>query len=183
VQDLPAVVTRLRACDLLLLLTILIALYTDCRWQKIFNWLTLPAVLAGWNLHAWFGGWSGLGDSLLGFLCGFLPALAVYAVKGIKGGDVKLIAAIGALGRARFLGSALLGTALAGGLLSLLWTAAHGTLRPTVRQVGAAITVACVPGLAMDRPLHESHSPPLPYGVAIAAGTLSCLFLPQWRPF
>jgi prepilin peptidase CpaA len=183
VQDLNAVALHFGACDLILLLTVLIALYTDCRWQKICNWLTLPAVLAGWTLHAWFGGWSGLGDSLLGFLCGLLPALAVYAVKGIKGGDVKLIAAIGALGGARFLGSALIGTALAGGLLSLLWAAAHGTLVPTVRQVGAAVRVACVPGLAMDRPLHDSHSPPLPYGVAIAAGTMFCLFLPQWRPW
>jgi prepilin peptidase CpaA len=179
VIHLPIAGTPFGACDLALLATVLVATYTDCRWQRIYNWLTLPAILLGWTLHAWLGGIWGLGDSLLGFVVAFGPALVVYQLKGIKGGDVKLIAAIGALGGSHFLPGALLATALCGGVLSLLWTAWHGTLGKTVGQVGQAVRVALVPGMQLARPLHESHSPPLPYGVAIAAGTLTCLFLPH----
>jgi prepilin peptidase CpaA len=180
--DISGVAPGFGACELALLVTVLIAVYTDCRWQRIFNWLTLPAILLGWGLHAWLGGWWGLGDSFLGFLAGFGLALVVYLLKGIKGGDVKLIAAIGALGGIRFLGGALIGTALCGGVVSLIWALAHGTLGRTVAQVGQAVRCALVPGLQLTRPLHQSYSPPLPYGVAITAGTLLCLFLPQWRP-
>jgi prepilin peptidase CpaA len=180
--DIPGAVSSFDAYDWALLATVLIAVYTDCRWQRIFNWLTLPAILLGWGLHAWIDGWWGLGDSLLGFLAGFGVALVVYLLKGIKGGDVKLIAAIGSLGGLVFLGGALLGTALCGGLVSLIWALSHGTLGKTIVQVGQAIRVALVPGLQLTRPLHQSYSPPLPYGVAITAGTLLCLLLPQWRP-
>lgn len=179
--DISVVMASFGTYELALLVTVLIAVCTDCLWQRIFNWLTLPAILIGWGLHARLDGWWGLGDSLLGFLVGFGLAFVVYQMKGIKGGDVKLIAAIGALGGFKFLVGALLGTAICGGVVSLLWTLLHGTLGRTVVQVVQAVRCALVPGLQLTRPLHQSYSPPLPYGVAITAGTLLCLFLPEWR--
>lgn len=181
--DLSCVGRALTPADVAMVVTVLIAAYTDCRWQRIFNWLTLPAVVVGWGLHAWCDGWSGLGSSLLGFLAGFAVAFVIYQCQGIKGGDVKLIAAIGALGGIGCLGGALVGTALCGGVLSLAWALWHGTLGRTVRHVGLAMRCALVPGLQLTRPLHQSYSPPLPYGVAISAGTLLAVVLPLWpRP-
>lgn len=181
--DLSGLLPPFNASEYCLMATVLIAVVTDCAEQKIFNWLTFPAMLLGLVLHACLGGLWGLGDSLLGFLCGFVPVLPVYARGGLKGGDVKLFAAIGALGGTCFALAALLASAIAGGVLSVLWALMHGQLRNTMGQVGQAVRVAMVPGLQLTRPLHESHTPPLPYGVAITTGTLVCLLMPSFRPF
>ncbi len=89
-----------------------IATWTDFRWRKIFNWLTYPAILTaiGLNLLGSLayvaGGFSGdflnrlgligFSQSVLGFLtCGGI-LLACYVFFPVGGGDVKLMAALGA---------------------------------------------------------------------------------------
>lgn len=104
-----------------------VAAATDFRRRKIYNWTTYPGILLalGINVVATLLeqngllaseqaertlGEVGLEESLLGFLlCGALM-LVCYVAFGVGGGDVKLMAMIGA-----FLG-------LERGLETLLWT-------------------------------------------------------------
>lgn len=130
---------------------LLIATVTDLRRRKIYNWLTYPGILAAvavnaagslWESHsaaatAWKSriGWVGLTDSVLGLLlCGGCMVVC-YALFRIGGGDVKLMAMVGAwLGVER-------------GLETLLWTivlTAAVALVVLIWRVGALRLVARV---------------------------------------
>src|SRR5205823_3980094 len=98
---------------LLLLLTAMAAV-TDLRCHKIYNWTTYPGIILALAVNTFENGWDndypGLKDSLLGFsACGGLM-LVSYVFFSIGGGDVKLIAMVGA-----FLG-------LEQGVEAVLWT-------------------------------------------------------------
>ena len=97
----------------LLLVLMVIAVVTDVRSHKIYNWTTYPGIILAFFVHAFREGLEadpGLDGSLKGFaLCGGLM-LVCFLFFGVGGGDVKLIAMIGA-----FLG-------LEAGVETLLWT-------------------------------------------------------------
>lgn len=98
---------------------LLIAAVTDIRSHWISNRLTYPGILLGLGLNS--AGWGGLGNgwpatesALLGFLaCGGLMVVA-FVFFEIGGGDVKLLAMMGA-----FLG-------VERGIEALLWTFSLG---------------------------------------------------------
>ncbi len=85
---------------ILLFGALLLATITDIRRRKIPNYITFTTALLAFVMHAWLGGLSGLGASLLAFAVWFALGFAFYAIgpgRGIGGGDIKLIMAIGAL--------------------------------------------------------------------------------------
>ncbi len=132
----------------LLLVLLLVSTYTDVRWRTIYNWNTYPGILIGlgwnivgsllvldpqvWGVVPWY-------DSVLGFLaCGFVMLICfVFFAGGVGGGDIKLLAMIGA-----FLGvnkgfEAMLWTFVLGGAMALIilvwrvgiWKLFHHCLR------------------------------------------------------
>lgn len=77
------------------------AAVSDARGGTIPNWLTLPTLAAAPLVAWWLVGSSAFGTALAGALvCGLVPLLLFRAGAG-GGGDVKLLAALGALGGAR----------------------------------------------------------------------------------
>ncbi|MEK4853922.1 A24 family peptidase [Paenibacillus sp. FSL H7-0756] len=72
------------------------ALFTDIRWMRIPNWITLPALIGGLLLQMIINGWQGLLFSLCGSGAGFVLLLIMYFTGAVGAGDVKLFAAIGA---------------------------------------------------------------------------------------
>ena len=79
-----------------------VAVITDLKDGKVYNWLTLPAILLGWLLNLYLQGLSGLGYSLVATLLGIL----LYMPGGVFGligmGDVKLLGALGAIGGSNY---------------------------------------------------------------------------------
>ena len=73
-----------------------ICVVTDLRERRIPNVITLPMILIGILYMGIFNGWSGLGASILGMFLISFPYVIVFALGGMGGGDVKLMAAIGA---------------------------------------------------------------------------------------
>jgi prepilin peptidase CpaA len=71
-----------------------IAAYTDTRFWKIPNKLTVPFFVMGLIYQVAFWGWNGLGDGLGGFALGFGTYLLLFLVAGGGGGDVKLMGSI-----------------------------------------------------------------------------------------
>ncbi|RME27397.1 MAG: prepilin peptidase [Deltaproteobacteria bacterium] len=142
------------------LVTVAIAVYTDVRYQKIYNWLTLPAAavgmlvqLAGWGWGGVFA--SGLSSSITGAaFCAVVFGVFAYWRRGFGMGDVKLLAALGA--QAGFLPvlKLVMYAAIIGAMLSLLW-------------VGVGIFTG---GGNPDS--RGSGLPRLPYAIAIALGTV-----------
>jgi prepilin peptidase CpaA len=81
----------------IVLIIALISGYTDLRYRKIFNLVTLPAMGLGLILQVVFFGFSGLLSALLGFLIGFVFFFLFYIFGGMGAGDVKLMGALGIL--------------------------------------------------------------------------------------
>jgi prepilin peptidase CpaA len=88
-----------------------IAAVTDFRRQKIYNWTTYPGILVGLGLQGLEGGWPAFEDGLWGLLaCGGVMLACFVFFPDLGGGDVKLIAMLGA------------GLGLNDGILAMLWT-------------------------------------------------------------
>jgi len=100
----------------ILLAFLSVAAVTDLREHKIYNWNTYPGIVAGLILNTVTEGWTGFEQSSLGFLvCGAVMLLC-FVLFTVGGGDVKLIAMMGA-----FLG-------LEKGVEAMLWTFVLGAV-------------------------------------------------------
>jgi prepilin peptidase CpaA len=142
-----------------------VAIVTDWRWQRIPNQLTYPTMVVGLVLGlvegipgAPFGG--GALDHLAGLVAAFLVCYPFYAAGGLKAGDAKMLMAIGAVRGARFLLTAALYGALAGGVLALILIAMR-RLAPPETEV--------------RDPFWRLMKSRIPYGVALGAGALIAL--------
>ena len=90
----------------------------DLRRRAISNWISVTGLAAGLIYHAVKYGLRGLALSAAGAAIGFAIFLVVYLMGGMGGGDLKLMAAFGALlGPAGILTAALL-TAIIGGVMA-----------------------------------------------------------------
>lgn len=161
------------SAQVLLLLLLIVAAVTDLRDRKVYDWSTLPAMAFGLTL-AWASG--GPGKLWLHFFWGFVPAVVVFGLAvwagGMGMGDLKLMAAIGAIGGFPFVLQAIFWSCLAGCLLALGKLAWKGLLwRGLARSLRFAFTLR-----RRDDPSDEPIKEKIPYGVAIAAGTLFAWF-------
>src|SRR5262245_26585197 len=73
------------------------AAVTDVRSRRIPNWITVGGFAAGLFLNVALYGLAGLKASLLGFGLALLIHLPLFAFRVTGGGDVKLMAATGAI--------------------------------------------------------------------------------------
>ncbi|RCK79982.1 MAG: Type IV prepilin peptidase TadV/CpaA [Candidatus Ozemobacter sibiricus] len=79
-----------------------VAMVTDVRTGKIYNWLTFPMMVSGWLAHFLWAGVSGLAWSMAATLLGIALYLwlALFGLIGM--GDVKLLGGIGAWGGCQY---------------------------------------------------------------------------------
>jgi prepilin peptidase CpaA len=68
----------------------------DLRARRIPNWITFSLMLAGFAQSFTWARTVGPVDALLGFLTGFGLTFILYGLGGMGGGDVKLLAGLGA---------------------------------------------------------------------------------------
>jgi Flp pilus assembly protein protease CpaA len=83
-----------------LLVALCVSTITDLRQRKIFNFATFPAALLGFVIHGWMGGGLMLLSSFLGFAIWLAVGIAAWSAfrgEGLGAGDVKMVAAMGAL--------------------------------------------------------------------------------------
>src|ERR1700693_231262 len=111
----------------LVLLVTRAAIY-DIRFRRIPNWLVLTGLVLGLGLNTFLFRWSGARASLLGIGLAFLIYFPLYLMRGMGAGDVKLMAAIGAIvGAANWFGIFVV-SALLGGLVALIVLLVRGRL-------------------------------------------------------
>jgi len=152
---------------------------SDVRTRRVPNTLTFGAALAAFGWSAAASGLHGLETSLLGWVTGLLIFLPIFALRGIGGGDVKLLAAIGAwLGPIGAVETAL-GGAIAGGVLAVgvgIW---RGYLREAVRNIFAMLAVwrtvgpASIPSVTLE----GTRGPRIAYALPIALGAFIAMWL------
>jgi prepilin peptidase CpaA len=150
----------------------------DLRSRRIPNVLTLGAAAAGLVYHLSTGGFVGLGQSTLGWLVGVLMFILPFALRGLGGGDVKLVAALGAWigpSDAIWLG---LYSAIAGGVMGIAVAIAHGYCRTAFRNVRLLLCHWRVAGLKAvpELTLDGSKAPKLAYAVPIFVGMVATVW-------
>jgi prepilin peptidase CpaA len=171
--------------DLLLLFDALAvaitAAITDVQQRRIPNWLTYSAMAAGALLRSYFFGWHGLLTALGACLLVGGIVMVFYAVRAMGAGDLKLLAALGSIVGPHYAINILLATGIAGGGLALMYAVYHGRLRTTLTNVGSVFRFHAWAGLQAHPELNLDNPAAirLPYGLAIAAGTLYA-FVTAW---
>jgi prepilin peptidase CpaA len=162
---------------LLLLALAVICVITDLWKARIFNAVTYPAIAAGLMLQVAAHGVPGLWSALAGFAVGFFPPFLLFALGGIGGGDVKLLAAVGTIAGAAPATEALILGFLFGGVFALAKLAWHGVLFASLWRALKAMAGFVVPGIRRT-PLVELGRPSytIRFGVSIALGTIAMLW-------
>ncbi|MDB5073756.1 MAG: Prepilin peptidase CpaA [Candidatus Eremiobacteraeota bacterium] len=149
------------APTIVLLLATFAAAATDVRSRKIPNVITACAAVAAIAVHVPAGP-AAIATCVLAMAAAFLAGSVAFSAGWFGGGDVKLIAAC--CGIAGFPAAVwlVLDILIAGAVLALVTAAARGRLVALVRSTAAVA--------ARGTPVGEV---PLPYAVAIAAGSIA----------
>jgi len=172
----------------------IVAVYTDVRWNKIHNALTAPFALLGLCLMAiggalgdatalgqWpdqpvVGALGGVATSLLGialgvgawFLCNLLGRI-------LGAGDSKLLATIGALQGPSFLGYAMLATAMIGGVLAIIVALWRGYLQKSLATLVSSLYTRIFHRTPIDIKTAAPEAR-LPYAIPICLGALCSIY-------
>ena len=163
--------------DMTLLAFVCACCAIDLRTRRIPNALSGTAALLGVALNALHAGAPGLLWSVAGFALMLSVLLAPFALGGLGGGDVKMMAAVGA-----FLGPrlALLGLTagmILGGVVMALHLVRLGRLAEKLAALAAMVRATVITRSAAN--LKISAADPgaisLPYSLPLGLGTLAVL--------
>ncbi len=162
----------------LVLLVIAAATY-DLRFRRIPNWLNLAGVILGFGLNAVLFQLSGTAEAGEGLLLALAVYLPLYLLRGMGAGDVKLMAAVGALVGPGNWFQIFIATALLGGAAAGLFALMKGRLRETLCNLYFLLTdLVSLRAPYRTNPqldFRSAGSLSLPHGVLIALGSFAFL--------
>ncbi len=158
---------------------LIIGAIIDLCTQKIPNFLTFPAMVAGLVYHTVTSGWHGMIFSFSGLMVGTAIFLIPYMMGGMGAGDAKLMGAVGSIIGLKGIFYASLLTAITGGIYALVlfllniqflksFFSRHILTAKTFSHTGKFIPIPAD---------NAEKRPKLCYGVAIAIGTLFYMLL------
>jgi prepilin peptidase CpaA len=170
----------------LLVVLILIAAVYDWKYRRIPNWLTLTGVVVGLGANVMLAGISGAWLSVSGAGLALLIYLPLYALRALGGGDVKLMAAIGALVGPFVWWWIFVYTALIGGVIALVVIVTRGRFQRTFKNLGMIVlSLVRLRRPADTNPELDVRTAPrshkLPHAVTIAVGAVAYLILGPLR--
>ena len=146
---------------------LLSVLYTDIRSRLIPNIITLPAICSGILFHFFLSGWSGGAlFALKGVLTGGGLLIFLFVLGGMGGGDVKLMAALGAWLGAWAIIKVFIYGAAAGAVIAL-FLVIFKKKKITMTRVWNDLVYFAITGKRVPVSGHEDG---FPYSVPIAAG-------------
>lgn len=160
---------------MVLLMLLVSAVVSDMRSHRIPNKLILAGLVLALFVQFHSAGITGLGNSALGFLLGFVIFMPLYALGGMAAGDVKLMAMAGsfftpnqALWMAFF-------SLVAGGLCGVLIILVRGQLWMTLSRYWLMVMARA----HIEPAENEVAGKPFPYSIAVLMGSLMGFV---WQP-
>lgn len=152
------------------------AVWFDLRFRRIPNALTVAGLVVALLLRSVSGGGS-LADGFAGAGLAVVLALLPFAFGLLGGGDVKLLGAVGGFMGAKHLFGALLAIAIVGGVLALVEALRRRAVLGVVSRSVAAVKHLMLFGrFGVGLTLESPEAITIPYGVAIAVGSLAWWF-------
>jgi prepilin peptidase CpaA len=160
------------------------ACVTDVRTRRIPNALVIVIVACGLGFSLATRPFPGsVGESLMGLGLGFAVWIGFWLAGVMGAGDVKFFAAIGTWLGPAMTWRAALTAALVGGILAVAMLVRSRTLRPAVRRIALGLSAGSLGVLgAQDAPGSRARRH-LPYGVALALGSLLVAWFPTVIPW
>ncbi|HEU5314775.1 MAG TPA: A24 family peptidase [Chloroflexota bacterium] len=155
------------AIDTVLVAGLLYAVFTDLRARRISNKLTYPTMLFGLVANTALYGWEGFGHAWMGWGVGLGVMLIPFLLRAMGAGDVKLVAAIGAVKGPEFVLLAALYACVTGGLLAIFYLYRERRVTNTFKYLAFGWLWA----LKGNGPKAGA----IPYAPAIAAGVVLAL--------
>jgi prepilin peptidase CpaA len=149
------------------------AVFTDVRTRRIPNMLTGMLAAAGLGLAVGGGIVTPL-QAVLGMFAGLLLMMPGHLLGATGAGDVKLMAAVGAVVGPHLIVRVFLYTAVAGGLFALAVATRRGSLMTTLAGTGRLVTAPIAARPALESPSRANR---FAYGPAIAVGTFVALLV------
>jgi prepilin peptidase CpaA len=149
---------------------------SDARSARIPNWLTYSGLSAALVLRFAVLGWVGLKSGTVGALVAGGLFFALFVMGAMGGGDMKLMAAVGAWVGSQQVVTILLAAAFAGGFLAIVYIVFGRRGQQTLWNLWELIRFWIASGLQPHPALNvrESGSQRVPFGIAIAMATLYC---------
>ena len=149
---------------------------SDLRSARIPNWLTYSGLLTALVLRTAVLGWAGFKSGIIGLLAAGVFFFVLFIIGAMGGGDVKLMASVGAWAGSSQILPVLLAAALAGGILAIIYMLFGQGIRKTFWNLVELIRFRLTAGLSPHPELNvgEGKRMHVPFGVAIAMGTLFC---------
>jgi len=158
----------------ILLLATVVCAVTDAHSGKVYNVVTYPTALLGVGL-SFYSPPPSPAMSLAGLVVGLAVFGLVRKISGMGAGDVKLMAAVGALKGLPFLLYATFYILCAASVIGLVLIAWQGRLIPVLKWVGQTLASAFSPHMARQKLRHEMT--PMPFAPAIFIGSAFSLYL------
>jgi prepilin peptidase CpaA len=150
-----------------------VAVATDLRAHRIPNWLTAGMAAAGFGIAAGGGQVTPM-QAALGMVVGLLLMLPGHVIGATGAGDVKLMAAVGAVVGTGPIVRVFLYSAVVGGALAVFVAARRGILGSTLAGAGHFVTAPADARKVIEAPARANR---FAYGPAIAAGTCIALLV------
>jgi prepilin peptidase CpaA len=162
--------------DTTLFLLVSIAAVNDLATRRIPNRLLLAGLACALVLRLLAADpLASLLAALGGVALGLAMFLPFYLLRGMAAGDVKMVAVVGAFtGPGEVFKIAVLSWC-AGGVMALLLMLLRGRLRLALGNLGTMLRAAATPGAGAAGAPSQTSAGSMPYGVAIAAGTIVVL--------
>lgn len=154
----------------------LVAAIFDLQFRRIPNWLTGLGWVVGIGVQSYQRGWPGAQDALLGSALGLGVYVLLFALRAMGGGDVKLMAAVGAFTGPKEWFVVFVLASLIGGAIAVVAVLTRGELVRVARNIATVIWE-----LAHLRAPHAANpeldvasekARTLPHGVSIAIASL-----------
>ncbi len=169
-----------------LVVVVLAAAAFDLHSRRIPNWLNLSGIVLGFGLNILYFSVHGAvmaGEGMLLALAVYLP---FYLLRGMGAGDVKLMAAVGAIVGPSYWMAVLILTALAGGVAGLVYAVLKGRLT----EISCNLWFLVKDLLQLRAPhrtnpeldFRNTNALRMPHGVMIAAGCLGFLAVGLYSP-
>nr|WP_308193195.1 A24 family peptidase [Paenibacillus timonensis] len=158
------------------LLMLLAAFVTDLRTMKIPNVITVTGICTGLSYHLLTEGWRGAWFAALGAAAGFGLMFALYLLRAVGGGDVKLFAGIGAWTGIGLTLSTMMYSILAAGcigIILLIWRREAGV---RLRRIAGSVLGAAV--LRSTAPIKATAKNQLqfPFMLAVLPGAMLAIY-------
>jgi prepilin peptidase CpaA len=157
--------------DLTITALVCTAAWWDFTSSRIPNWLTVSGLAVALLLRALVG-FDSLALGLEGFGVTLAVSFVLYAVGAVGGGDVKLLAGVGAFLGLREIAGGLASIAIAGAGFALLNVIRRGLLPLLIFNTADLLKSWRTLATGRLRTLESPGALTIPYGVPIAVGTL-----------